>query len=572
MTDVVHIDARWIVQLVLCSALLSAFAFVAFRSNPVTRRAYTLIAGLMLTALPFTLAMTSGWHWTAPFEVLKLMSLAGSVPIPVWLIVVWVAGALVLNLRALVRLVETRRELAALPRVDDPRIVAEAAVVARRLAFGRPYQLHFGPNSCSSALSGNRIVLQSDARDWEPRAVRAVLAHEFVHLARRDDLCLFGLGLVLNWYWFAPWVSLLRQQYASAMEQSCDDRAAEILPSCADYLDGVLCAARAEQEPSLVAALAGTGVVMRFQRFLGSRERQLDVGGVYWGLVVGLGVALLFTSVEFKAYSAPPVPSLGGYSGYRTLTLEPKLNMPEVSHYAVGDDRAVKHAPQTIYPGPAISDGIEGHVLVEYTVSRDGRVVRPRVVDSAPPGVFDDVVLRAVASREYVPSHELENAGLQNPPSRILRRFDFELPDTETPTTTLTPSVPPPNLPPGVELPEPDAGLERPTPTVSVEIVNPSLPEPVVEAEFLPLVKVAPVYPRSALERNVQGHVLLEFAVTTTGAVRDPIVVEAEPPGVFDRAALTAVSRFKYKPRVVEGETVEVTGVRNRIVFEVADR
>jgi len=58
MTDVLHIDARWIVQLVLCSALLSAFAFVAFRSNPVTRRAYTLIAGLMLTALPFALAMT----------------------------------------------------------------------------------------------------------------------------------------------------------------------------------------------------------------------------------------------------------------------------------------------------------------------------------------------------------------------------------------------------------------------------------------------------------------------------------------------------------------------------------
>lgn len=572
MTDVVHIDARWIVQLVLCSALLSAFAFVAFRSNPVTRRAYTLIAGLVLTALPFTLAMTSGWHWTAPFEVLKLMSLAGSVPIPVWLIVVWVAGALVLNLRAFVRLVETRRELAALPRVDDPRIVAEAAVVAKRLAFGRPYQLHFGPNSCSSNLAGNRIVLQSDAKQWEPRAVRAVLAHEFVHLVRRDDLCLFGLGLVLNWYWFAPWVSLLRQQYASAMEQSCDDRAAEILPSCADYLDGVLCAARAEQEPSLVAALAGTGVVMRFQRFLGSRERQLDVSGVYWGLVVGLGVALLFTSVEFKAYSAPPVPSLGGYSGYRTLTLEPKLDMPEVSHYAVGDDRAVKHAPQTIYPGRAISDGIEGHVLVEYTVSRDGRVIRPRVVDSAPSGVFDDVVLRAVASREYVPSHELENAGLPNPPSRILRRFDFELPDTEPATTTLAPLGPPPNLRPGVELPEPDAGLELPAPKVSVEIVNPSLSEPVVEAEFLPLVKVAPVYPKSALERNLQGHVLLEFAVTTTGEVRDPIVVEAQPPGVFDRAALNAVSRFKYKPRVVEGETVEVTGVRNRIVFEVADR
>ena len=258
MTEVVHIDARWIVQLVLCSALLSAFAFVAFRSNPVTRRAYALVAGLVLTGLPFALALTSGWHWTAPFEVLTLVSLAGSVPIPVWLIAAWAMGALVLNLRALFRLLETRRLLAALPRADDAGIAEEAAAVARRLAFDRPYQLHFGANSCSSSLAGNRIVIRSDAKDWEPRAVRAVLAHEFVHLARRDDLWLFALGLVLNWYWFAPWVSLLRQQYAGAMEQSCDDRAAEMLPSCADYLDGVLCAARAEQEPAIVAGLAGS--------------------------------------------------------------------------------------------------------------------------------------------------------------------------------------------------------------------------------------------------------------------------------------------------------------------------
>ncbi|MDE0036957.1 MAG: TonB family protein [Gammaproteobacteria bacterium] len=577
MTDVLHIDARWIVQLVLCSALLSAFAFVAFRSNPVTRRAYTLIAGLMLTALPFALAMTSGWHWTAPFEVLKLMSLAGSVPIPVWLIVVWAVGAAVLNLRALVRLLETRRELAALPTVEDPRIAGEAAIVAKRLAFDRPYHLHFGPNSCSSTLAGNRIVLQADAKDWEPRAVRAVLAHEFVHLARRDDLCLFGLGLVLNWYWFAPWVSFLRQQYASAMEQSCDDRAAEILPSCADYLDGVLCAARAEQEPALVAALAGNSVVMRFQRFLGDRERQLDVGGVYWGLVVGLGVALLFTSVEFEAHEAPPVQSLRGYSpGLRTLTLEPEIDAPNIREQALGGDREVRRAPRAIYPGRAINDGIEGHVVVEYTVSGDGRVVRPVVVDSDPPGMFDDAVLRAVARREYVSSHELADGGSANPLGRIVRRFDFELPDRGTPAISRhAPAKPPPNLPlPQAEWDTGDAaaGLESASPVAVVDVVDVELTVPVVEeADLLPIIKVAPIYPSDAIEADIAGTVLLEFSVTALGAVRDPVVLEAEPPGVFDQAALDAVGKFKYKPKVVDGEPVEITGVRNRFSFEVSD-
>ncbi|MCY3841347.1 MAG: M56 family metallopeptidase [Gammaproteobacteria bacterium] len=577
MTDVVHIDARWIVQLVLCSALLSAFAFVGFRSNPVTRRAYTLVAGFVLTALPFVLALTSDWHWTAPFEVLTLMSLAGSVPIPVWLVAVWVVGALVLNLRALVRLAETRRELTALPTVDDPRIEAEAEIVARRLAFDRPYRLHFGPNSCSSTLAGNRIVLQSAAKDWEPRAVRAVLAHEFVHLARRDDLCLFGLGLVLNWYWFVPWVSSLRQQYASAMEQSCDDRAAEILPSCAEYLDGVLCAARTEQEPSLVAALAGNSVVMRFQRFLGNRERQLDVGGVYWGLVVGLGVALLFTSVEFEAREAPHVQTLRGYSpGLRTLTLEPKLDAPNIRERALGDDREVRRAPRVIYPGRAINDGIEGHVVVEYAVSDDGRVVRPAVVDSNPPGIFDDAVLRAVARREYLSNHELADSGSPSPPERIVRRFDFELPDRETPAVTrYPPAKPPPNLP----LPQAEwdtggtaAVPESASPAIGVEVVDIELTVPLVEeTDLLPIVKVAPTYPPQAIEGNVAGSVRLEFSVTASGAVRDPVVLEAEPPGVFDQAALDAVGKFRYKPWVADGEPVEVTGVRNRITFEISD-
>ena len=586
MTDVVHIDARFLAQLVLCSALLSAFAFVAFRSNAVTRRAYALIAGMVLTALPFALALTSGWHWTAAFEVLTLVSLAGSVPIPVWLIAIWASVAFALNLQALYRLVDTRRRLAAMPRVDDAGITAEAAVVARRLAFGRPYQLHFGPNSCSSTLAGNRIVLRADARDWEPRAVRAVLAHEFVHLSRRDDVCLFVLGLVLNWYWFAPWVGLLRRQYASAMEQSCDDRAAEILPSCADYLDGVLCAARAEQEPlPIVAAMGGAGVVARFQRFLGNRQRQLDVGGVYWGLVVGLGAALLFTSVEFEAYEPAPVLSIGTFAEPRTLTLEPPLALPTVHERALGEDRPVRRASSPIYPGGAINEGIEGHVVVEYKVSRDGRVVSPVVIDSLPPGVFDRVALRAVERREYVSSHELADAGSPNPPDRIVRRFDFDIPAREPgPKALLVPGHPPATLPPPdtplsqqlserLDAPDNAVALKPVAPRIVAQIVDPGLAIPAIDkGDLLPVVKVAPIYPKDAIARNVTGQVLLEFVVTETGAVRDPVVLAADPPGVFERAAIDAVGKFRYSPKVVAGEPVEVTGVRNRIVFEITDQ
>ncbi len=59
--------------------------------------------------------------------------------------------------------------------------------------------------------------------------------------------------------------------------------------------------------------------------------------------------------------------------------------------------------------------------------------------------------------------------------------------------------------------------------------------------------------------------------MTSTGAVRDPVVIEAKPPGFFERAAIQAALKFKYKPKVIDGEPVEVSGVRNRIVLEMSD-
>jgi protein TonB len=89
------------------------------------------------------------------------------------------------------------------------------------------------------------------------------------------------------------------------------------------------------------------------------------------------------------------------------------------------------------------------------------------------------------------------------------------------------------------------------------------------DGDYLPIVKVAAVYPRRAQARGIEGYVIVEFTVTKTGAVTSPIVVQAEPEGVFDRAALDAVVKFKYKPRVVDGVAMSVAGVQNKISFEI---
>lgn len=91
------------------------------------------------------------------------------------------------------------------------------------------------------------------------------------------------------------------------------------------------------------------------------------------------------------------------------------------------------------------------------------------------------------------------------------------------------------------------------------------------DGDYLPIVKVAPIYPRRAQSRGIEGYVIVEFTVTKSGAVRDPIVIAAEPASIFDRAAMDAALKFKYKPRVVDGVAMEVAGVQNKISFQMGD-
>lgn len=90
------------------------------------------------------------------------------------------------------------------------------------------------------------------------------------------------------------------------------------------------------------------------------------------------------------------------------------------------------------------------------------------------------------------------------------------------------------------------------------------------DGEYLPIVKVPPEYPRRALSRNIEGSCIVEFTVTKTGSVRDPKVVECSST-LFEQTSMQAVLKFKYKPRVENGEPVEVPGVRNQFTYKLSD-
>ncbi|MDG2335697.1 MAG: energy transducer TonB [Myxococcota bacterium] len=79
------------------------------------------------------------------------------------------------------------------------------------------------------------------------------------------------------------------------------------------------------------------------------------------------------------------------------------------------------------------------------------------------------------------------------------------------------------------------------------------------DSDSVPLVRVPPQYPIRAAERGIEGWVVLRFTITATGTVENPEVIDSKPKRIFDRAAIRALKKWKYRPRVVDGQSIART-------------
>ena len=107
-----------------------------------------------------------------------------------------------------------------------------------------------------------------------------------------------------------------------------------------------------------------------------------------------------------------------------------------------------------------------------------------------------------------------------------------------------------------------DTGLELSNASISA-----------TDGDYLPLVAIAPQYPTRAAQRGIQGWCLVSFTVDGLGNVVEETiaVVDAEPPNIFDRSSMRAATRFKFQPRVVDGQGVEVSGVQYLFRYQLED-
>ncbi len=89
------------------------------------------------------------------------------------------------------------------------------------------------------------------------------------------------------------------------------------------------------------------------------------------------------------------------------------------------------------------------------------------------------------------------------------------------------------------------------------------------DRDVVPLVRVDPEYPPRARQKGIEGWVEIEFTISPVGTVQDAVVIAAKPSFVFDRAALRAVRKWRYNPKVENGVAIARPGILVRLRFEI---
>ena len=128
------------------------------------------------------------------------------------------------------------------------------------------------------------------------------------------------------------------------------------------------------------------------------------------------------------------------------------------------------------------------------------------------------------------------------------------------------PKEPPP--PPKLEVQDQDRP-QRDMPRIDMPRVNVGLAsgagpflgnwsagDPSAEGDVIPIVRIEPQFPREALIEGISGWVEIEFTIEADGSVSDPKITGSQPRRMFDRNAIRAIYKWKFKPRIVDGKPV----------------
>jgi periplasmic protein TonB len=119
------------------------------------------------------------------------------------------------------------------------------------------------------------------------------------------------------------------------------------------------------------------------------------------------------------------------------------------------------------------------------------------------------------------------------------------------------PYIPPPDIPPPVAPSESVIAAPTITPPPAPYVIAPPpppappapAPKPAIRKGITPINRVEPIYPREAIRAGVDhGLVVARLQVDEKGLVTAVNIIESNPPRVFDREVVRALSQWKFQP------------------------
>ena len=457
------------------------------------------------------------------------------------------------------RLTRAQRWVAALPLLEH----RNGVDIRQRDEAGTPF---------AWGVRRNTIIVPPDWDAWSAERQRMVLAHEQAHLRRGDVATSAASFFICALFWWHPLIWVARRQALALAEQACDDAVLRDGADPADYAEQLL--ALSSRTSPRSAALCGMAASpsrlgIRIHAALNEKTRRTPMSTTstfalataFAALMLGLGA--VDVSAEQTDLSDQAITELMDIKasldrGDRQIAVEridrrlaapgtgdhlraQLLNLKGYAHYQANEfDKAITSYESLVSLASSAPEGLRRSAVYTLALLKYSQ------------GRFTDTVqhlnqwIELASTPGPAPLMLMANAQLQIGDQAEALRF------TEAAFEAARQK--------GYDV---QPGWQQLHDYLSTGGERPAL----LSREYLPLKKVAPVYPEDAKANGVEGFVVVEFDVAEDGTTRSARVVQAEPPGTFDAAALEAAAQFRYRPREMDGEPVVVSGVRNRISF-----
>lgn len=204
-------------------------------------------------------------------------------------------------------------------------------------------------------------------------------------------------------------------------------------------------------------------------------------------------------------------------------------------HQMAADHGAMATQPSRPYSGALLAVGMVATLVLGLTLKREGV---PDLLGPVPRAASLIALPLAQSLQQAWRPANLQPTGtvLQRPVPVDLDTPEEPLAPVSLPGTAPTVAMPG-VLPLAIANLAPHRAATLPVHVQATEVSSPAL---------TPLRMRKPVYPAGALEKGIEGKVVIEFNLASDGSVQDMRVVSADPAGVFEQAALVAMRGWVY--------------------------